>query len=120
MKKEDIPQFIDDLTAVGAPVCAVGRERYIIGDSDIPEEQRPAVWDVCDRYETRDHLVQDIVAYLRSIGRFMDVSTERLYWVTDGVLLVEGEEGRRLTAPSSFGLRACFKMDHFSGGQGHS
>lgn len=79
MKKDDIPQFINDLIAVVAPVCAVGRERYVIGDSDIPEEQRPAVWDVCDQYEPRDHLLREIVAYLRSIGRFLDVSTEQLH-----------------------------------------
>lgn len=43
MTKDDIPQFIDVLLAVGAPVCAVGRERYVIGDADMPEKPLP-IW----------------------------------------------------------------------------
>ena len=34
---------------------------------------------ICQRYGDRDHLRHDIVAHLRSIGRFIDLTGELLH-----------------------------------------
>ncbi|MFN3506220.1 MAG: hypothetical protein ACK4ZU_02005 [Allorhizobium sp.] len=78
MRADDIPRFVAELIDAGSPICAVGREFYVIGDSDIPEDHGKAVWTICDRYGERDHLILEIVAYLRSIGRFVDPQPEVL------------------------------------------
>lgn len=79
MQKDDIPSFISELVDAGAPVCAVGRELYVIGDADLSEDQAKTVWEICDRYGERDHLILEIVAHLRSIGRFIDLTCEALH-----------------------------------------
>ncbi|MCZ8158891.1 MAG: hypothetical protein O9256_03265 [Rhizobiaceae bacterium] len=79
MRKDEIPSFVSELIDAGAPICAVGRELYVIGDIDLPDAQAEVVWEICNRYGERDHLILEIVAYLRSVGRFLDLSREALH-----------------------------------------
>ena len=52
-------------------------ESYTIGDADVSDEDyervAPVLDEIEDRYGERDHLNAEIIAYLRSIGRFIDL-----------------------------------------------
>lgn len=79
MRKDDIPSFVSELVDAGAPICAVGREVYVIGDVDLADEKADVIWEICNRYGERDHLILEIVAHLRSVGQFIDVACEALH-----------------------------------------
>ncbi|AOG10836.1 hypothetical protein BSY240_2270 [Agrobacterium sp. RAC06] len=74
MQMDDIPSFVSELVDAGVPICGVGRELYVIGDPNLPDEKAEVVWEICNRYGERDHLILEIIAYLRSTGRFLDVA----------------------------------------------
>lgn len=83
MRKDQIPEFVEEILATGCPICAVGREMYVFAEVDLPEEVMERVsaevQAICQRYGDRDHLRHDIVAHLRSIGRFIDLTGELLH-----------------------------------------
>lgn len=79
MREDDIPSFVSELVDAGVPICAVGHELYVIGDVDLPDEHAEVAWEICHRYGERDHLILEIVAYLRSVGRFLDVCRKALH-----------------------------------------
>lgn len=72
MSPDDIPAFIDEVIATGCRPIAVGDRMYIIGDADLPEplchDVQPVLQEIGRRYGTRDHLVEEIAAHLRSSG----------------------------------------------------
>lgn len=76
MLSSQIPEFVRDVVATGCNICAVGQEHYLFGDGDLKDEDFERVsellGDIDARYGERDHLRADIVAYLRSIGRYID------------------------------------------------
>ncbi|WP_159952409.1 hypothetical protein [Rhizobium sp. 18065] len=76
MNKTEIPKFVDEILATGTPIVAVGHDVYVFAEADVQIEDldrvENEVHEVCERYGERDHLRQDIVAYLRQIGRFID------------------------------------------------
>jgi hypothetical protein len=37
------------------------------------------VQEICDRYGDRDHLLLDIVAHLRSLGRFIEIEYSSIH-----------------------------------------
>ncbi|MFN7103500.1 MAG: hypothetical protein ACK4N1_12865 [Pseudorhizobium sp.] len=73
MRKEQIPDFVHDLLAVGCDICAIGDTHYVIGDTDMTPEARRAAKSELERiervYADRDHLRPQIAKYLQSIGR---------------------------------------------------
>lgn len=77
MQEAQIPDFVSEVAATGCAICAVGHESYIIGDADLSDEDyervAPVLSKIEDRYGKRDHLKAEIIAYLRSIGRFIDL-----------------------------------------------
>lgn len=83
MRKDQIPDFIEEIIATGCPITAVGHNMYVIAEIDAPEEdvERLAeeVQAICDRYGARDHLQLEIVAHLRSLGRFYDLEAETVH-----------------------------------------
>ncbi|KQZ56249.1 hypothetical protein ASD54_25235 [Rhizobium sp. Root149] len=83
MTKDDIPAFIEDILATGCPVTAVGHDSYVFGEIDVPEDDiervSAEVHAVCQRYGGRDHLLLDIVAHLRSLGRYIDLASETVH-----------------------------------------
>jgi hypothetical protein len=76
MRQDQIPQFVADVVALGCEICAVGHCYYVLGDGDLPLEQYDAVCDDLARltvtYGCRSHLLVEINAYLRSIGRYVE------------------------------------------------
>ncbi len=83
MRAEDIPAFIQDVIATGCDVCAIGHTMYVIGDTDLPEAEykvaEPKLRRICQAYGERDHLLPQIVAYLRSIGRYVDFDERAMH-----------------------------------------
>ncbi|MCZ7469813.1 hypothetical protein M0412_03825 [Agrobacterium sp. O3.4] len=77
MRKDQIPDFVDEITATGCPICAISDDLYVLGEIDVPEEEIERVsrdvHEISRRYGERDHLRTEIAAYLRSIGRYFDL-----------------------------------------------
>ncbi|MCA0048199.1 hypothetical protein LB577_14730 [Mesorhizobium sp. B283B1A] len=77
MKAEEIPAFVHDVIEAGCNIWAVGDDRYVVGDSDLSEaEYRAACPDLARIqrvYGNRDHLRGEIVAYLRTLGRYIEL-----------------------------------------------
>lgn len=73
MTEDEIPQFVDEVLATGCDILAIGADGYVIADCDLPEDvskaAEPALERVTDKYFARDHLKDQIVEYLHSIGR---------------------------------------------------
>ncbi|WP_018098248.1 hypothetical protein [Sinorhizobium meliloti] len=80
MDASDIPAFVDDIIEAGCDICAVGYDKYVIGDAELPpgaDEKTRRMFDRIDEvYGDRDFLTVEIVAYLRSIGRYVDVGAD--------------------------------------------
>ena len=43
MKAEQIPQFVQDVVALGCEICAIGDVHYVFGDADLPIERAEAL-----------------------------------------------------------------------------
>jgi hypothetical protein len=76
MTADQIPQFVAELTALGIVVCALGDFGYCLDDSDLSEQERDAIAPeftrIVDAYGDRRHLKPAFIAYLNSIGRYVD------------------------------------------------
>lgn len=75
MKASEIPAFVDEVIGAGCDITAVGHDKYVLGDI---EEQDAAIEDldlIGEKFGDRDHLKRQIVAYLWSIGRYIDLET---------------------------------------------
>ncbi|KXG87704.1 hypothetical protein [Agrobacterium bohemicum] len=83
MRKDQIPEFVDEIIATGCPICAVGHDTYVFGEIDVLDEDFDRVvrevQEICDNYGERDHLRLEIAAYLRSIGRVFDLPEETVH-----------------------------------------
>lgn len=78
MQASEIPVFIDTVINAGCGICGCGDDLYTIGDADLS----------CEEYETialqlraphelfgdRDPVRQQIVAYLRAMGQYLDTA----------------------------------------------
>jgi len=77
MSSDQIGSFVDDVIATGCEITAIAGVGYVIGDADLSDEQFEAVAPelnrIIERYGDRDHLLEEITAYLVSIGRFVSV-----------------------------------------------
>lgn len=77
MKPEQIPQFVQDLVNLGCDICAIGDVGYVFGDADLSSEKADAIAPDLRRlketYGSRSHLEREIIAYLKSIGRYVDL-----------------------------------------------
>jgi hypothetical protein len=80
MRPEDIPQFVQDVVALGCEICAIGYVGYTIGDADLPLEKygaiSPALRRISVIYGDRRYLKRDIILYLNSIGRYVDIDDD--------------------------------------------
>ncbi len=83
MMEEEIPAFVQALLAIGCNICAVGHRHYCLGDADLSAEECERVLPQLNRIESafgmRDHLRLEIVAYLRKIGRYIEVEPPSLH-----------------------------------------
>lgn len=77
MQSEDIPAFVYEVINTGCEMCAIGQEYYCVGDVDLPPSKRnaiePVLREITERFGERDHLRRAINAYLRSIGRYVEL-----------------------------------------------
>ncbi|WP_349958867.1 hypothetical protein [Rhizobium sp. ZPR3] len=84
MREDEIPLFVAAVIESGCDICAVGHDLYLIGDADLSEEAleeaEPKLRDINRRFGERDFLRLQIVAYLRSIGRYLDVGSGVSHW----------------------------------------
>ena len=75
MTEDQIPDFVRDVAATGCDITAVAGVGYVIGDSDLTEEQykvvAPELRRINEHYGERDHLLIEITNYLISIGWFI-------------------------------------------------
>lgn len=80
MKASEVPAFVDAIIKAGCDICAIGHH----GDVDLsPAEQEvvmPKVKKIEETYGDRDFLKLEIVAYLRSIGRYLDPGSPATHW----------------------------------------
>lgn len=84
MKTSEIPAFVDEVIKAGCDICAVGHDKYVIGDADLsPSELKcalPELERIEQTYGDRDFLIREIAAYLRSIGRYLEVGSSAKHW----------------------------------------
>ncbi|EHK78802.1 hypothetical protein SM0020_06482 [Sinorhizobium meliloti CCNWSX0020] len=80
MKGSDIPAFVDEIVETGCDICAVDHDKYVLGDADLSpdeyEKVRRKLDKIEDNYGDREFLRLEIVAHLRSIGRYIDVGAD--------------------------------------------
>ncbi|RVI79754.1 hypothetical protein CN188_17675 [Sinorhizobium meliloti] len=80
MKVSDIPAFVYEIVETGCDICAVGHDKYVLEDAELSpdeyEKVRRKLDKIEDNYGDRDFLRLEIVAHLRSIGRYIDVGAD--------------------------------------------
>lgn len=84
MKVSEIPAFVEEVIQTGCDTCAVDHDKYLIGDADLSPAELETVLPELDRieetYGDRDFLKLEIVAYSRSIGRYLDSGSSATHW----------------------------------------
>lgn len=74
MKASEVPAFVDAITKAGCDICAIGHHGHVLGDVDLSPAEQDVVMQkvkkIEETYGDRDFLMLEIVAYLRSIGRY--------------------------------------------------
>lgn len=76
MKASEIPAFVDEVIGAGCNIPAMGHERYVLGDIEEQDRAKDELDRITEKYGNRDPLKLQLVAYLWSIGRYIDLETE--------------------------------------------
>jgi len=76
MKASEIPAFVVDMIEAGCDICAVGPESYVIGDLDEQDAAIEELKRIEERYGDRAPLKLEIIAYLWSMGRYIELGSE--------------------------------------------
>ena len=76
MKSSEIPDFVAEMIAAGCDICAIGHHMYVTGDTDRRQSARSEVRRIGEKYGDRDPIRQEIVDYLWSIGRYIEVTSK--------------------------------------------
>lgn len=83
MRKEEIPVFVQEIIETGCHICAVGYDRYCIGDADLSVAEyivaSPELERIGRAYGEREHLVSEIAAHLRMLGRYIEVDPPTIH-----------------------------------------
>lgn len=83
MQESEIPAFVDAIIETGCDICACGDDLYTIGDADLSDEDyeiaAPQLQAINEKFGERDFLRREIVAHLRSLGRYLD-SPDLEHW----------------------------------------
>ncbi|WP_312891189.1 hypothetical protein [Mesorhizobium silamurunense] len=80
MKASDIPAFVVTLIKACCDICAVGDTRYVLGDVEETLAAHDELECIGEAFEDRDSLIRESVAYLRSIGRYLDPGSPPTHW----------------------------------------
>ncbi|UCM24055.1 MULTISPECIES: hypothetical protein [Ensifer] len=78
MDASEIPAFVFDVIEAGCDICAVGHDSYVIGEIDEQIQASRTLDRVLEKYGNRDRVRWQIVAYLWSIGRFVELTSEAI------------------------------------------
>lgn len=73
MQASQIPAFVDEIIKAGCDICAVGHRGYVLGDVEEMNEARDELARISEAYGDRDFLRFEIIAYLRSLGRYLEL-----------------------------------------------
>lgn len=76
MSRSEIPNFVAEMIAAHCDITAVGHEMYVIGDVDAGERAMKDAQRIGEKYGDRDPLKLEIVSYLWSIGRYIELASE--------------------------------------------
>ncbi len=76
MKASGIPAFVDEVIKAGCNIIAVGHDKYVLGDIEEQDRARDEIDRISERYGNGDPLKLEIVAYLWSIGRYIDLEPD--------------------------------------------
>jgi len=76
MKVSEIPAFVDEVIQSGCSITAVGHDKYVLGDIEEQGRAKDELDRITKKYGNRDPMRLQIVAYLWSIGRYLDLETE--------------------------------------------
>ncbi|BCH12054.1 hypothetical protein MesoLj131c_63120 [Mesorhizobium sp. 131-3-5] len=80
MKASEIPAFVDRVIKAGCDICAIGNRVYVLGDV---EEMAAAADDLArigEEFGDRDFLLPEIVAHLKTLGRYIDPESPIETW----------------------------------------
>ncbi|RWM09765.1 MAG: hypothetical protein EOR72_25960 [Mesorhizobium sp.] len=80
MKASEIPAFVDQVVKAGCDICAIGHHGYVIGDIEEQIAADEELERTSEEFGDRDFLLPEIVAYLRSIGRYLDPDSLAAHW----------------------------------------
>lgn len=80
MKASEIPAFVDAVIKAGCDICAVGHHGYVLGDLEEMVAAADELKRIDEEFGDRDFLKPEIVAYLRSIGRYLDPGSPATHW----------------------------------------
>lgn len=64
----------------GCDICAIGHHRYLIGETEEKMAADEELERINEEFGDRDFLLPEIVAYLRSIGRYLDPDSPAAHW----------------------------------------
>ncbi|UTV41791.1 hypothetical protein MYG64_36045 (plasmid) [Ensifer adhaerens] len=80
MAVSEIPAFVDAVIGAGCDICAVGHVSYVLGDLDEMDAAADELERIREQFGERDFLIFEIVAYLRSLGRYLDPGSPARHW----------------------------------------
>lgn len=80
MRASDIPAFVDEIINAGCDICAIGHDGYVIGDVEEQIAAQPELDRISETYGDPDHLLLEINAHLRSLGRYLDIGSPARHW----------------------------------------
>ncbi len=80
MQPDEIPAFVREVIESGCDICAIGHDGYVIGDIEEMDAARDELARINKAYGDRDFLRLEIVAYLRSLGRYLDIESSPTHW----------------------------------------
>lgn len=76
MKPSEIPDFVSEIIAADCEITAIGHDKYVLGDIEEQRRARDELGRITEKYGDRDPLKLQIVAYLWSIGRYIELGSE--------------------------------------------
>ncbi|MEI2302225.1 hypothetical protein [Ensifer sp. MJa1] len=80
MGVSEIPAFVDEVIEAGCDICAVGHGCYVLGDLEEMDAAGDELHRIGEKFGDRDFLLLEIVAYLRSLGRYLDPGSPARHW----------------------------------------
>lgn len=72
MDVKEIPAFVKEVVSAGYDICAVGDRNYVFNEPNNLQPEDCPLNRIIRKFGDRDFITLEIVAYLRSIGRYID------------------------------------------------